>query len=159
MRIKLIFILLSLILAACVSEMIGTPPVDNTPATISGQVDMSSAPPYLNDPVNGSAAVVVVFFNLDSGMYWHIQTKQGDSSFQVRVPPGNYQVVAYGAGVGDVPYVAAGYTGRPSSCGQPLKTITVEPGAGIGDIIIADWNWTCNGTAVRSDKPADILNP
>jgi len=165
MRIKLPLILLVILwgaavfLAACTPEMFGTPPVANTPATISGQVDMSTAPPYLNDPVLGSVPVTVVFFNLDNGMHWYVQTMQSDPAFQASVPPGTYQVVAYGPGVGDLPYVAAGYTGENPSCGKELKTITVQPGAQIEDIVIADWNWTCDGTAPRQDKPADIHLP
>jgi len=156
MRIKLTFILLSITLAACAPEMFGTPPVDNTPATLRGQVDMSSAPPYLNDPVLGSAPLAVVFFNLDNGAHWYVQTTQGDPTFEINVPPGAYQVVAYGHGVEDLSYVAAGYTGKNPSCGQELKIVTVEPGADIHNIAIADWNWTCGGTAPRQDKPADV---
>jgi len=165
MRIKQLFILIAslwgvaVFLAACTPEMFSTPPVDNSPALISGQVDMSTAPPYLNDPVLGSLAMTVVFFNLDNGMHWYEQTTQGDPSFQASIPPGTYQVVAYGIGVGDLPFVVAGYTGEDPSCGKELKTITVQPGTQIEDIVIADWNWTCDGTAQRQDKPADVPLP
>lgn len=159
MRFKLTILLLSIFLAGCTPEIFGTPPVDNTPATLSGQVDIATAPPYLNDPVLGSAPVVVVFFNLDIGMHWYTQTAQGDPTFDITVPPGTYQVVAYGPGVGDLPYVAAGYTGENPSCGRELKTVTVEPGADLNNIIIADWNWTCSGTAPRQDKPVDVPIP
>ena len=165
MRIKRPLILLASLLgvaaflATCTPDMLGTPPVDNTPATISGQVDMSTSPPYLNDPVLGSAGVTVVFFNLDNSTHWYVQTTQGDHTFQVSVPPGTYQLVAYGPGVGNLPYVAAGYTGMEPSCGKELKTIIVRPGTQIEDIVIADWNWTCDGTAPRQDKPADVPLP
>lgn len=133
---------------------------DNIPGVISGYVDMSTAPPYLNDPVAGSSPVVVTFFNLDDGTYWYIQTSlTGHPNYQMTVSPGNYQVVAYGKGVGGEPYVAAGYTGENPSCGQALKTIAVAPNAQVADIVIADWNWTCGGTASRPDKPNDVPIP
>jgi len=130
------------------------------PGVISGWVNMVSAPPYLNDPVLGSTPVVVTFFNLDNGTYWFIQTTlTGHPNYQMTVPPGNYQVVAYARGVGDVPYVTAGYTGSNPSCGQALKTITVGSNARVTDIVIADWNWTCGGSADRPDKPTDVPIP
>lgn len=133
---------------------------DKAPGLISGWVDMSTAPPYLNDPVVGSSPVVVTFFNLDDGTYWYIQTSlTGHPNYQMTVTPGNYQVVAYGRGVGDTPYVAAGYTGENPSCGQALKPVNVEPNARVNAIVIADWNWTCGGTAERPSKPADVPIP
>jgi hypothetical protein len=133
---------------------------DQTPGVINGWVDMSTAPPYLNDPVAGSSPVVVTFFNLDDGTYWYIQTSlTGHPNYQMTLPPGNYQVVAYGQGVGDEPYMTAGYTGENPSCDRNLKTITVGPSARVDDIVIADWNWTCNGNAKRPAKPADVPVP
>ena len=133
---------------------------DKIPGVIRGWVDMSAAPPYLNDPNTGSSPVVVTFFNLDDGSYWYIQTSlTGHPNFQMTVPPGNYQVVAYGRGVADLPYVSAGYTGKNPSCGQALKSITVGPNARVNDIIIADWNWACGGTAERPLKPSDVPIP
>jgi hypothetical protein len=75
------------------------------------------------------------------------------------LPPGNYQVVAYGHGVGDTPNESAGYTGEKPSCGKELKTITVGPNARVDDIVITDWNWTCGGTAERPVKPSDVPVP
>lgn len=133
---------------------------DLTPGVISGWVDMSTAPPYLNDPLAGSSPVVVTFINMDDGTYWYIQTSlTNHPNFQMTVPPGRYQVVAYGRGVGGVPYVTAGYTGTNPSCGNALKTIDVDPNARVSDIIIADWNWNCNGAAERPAKPADVPVP
>ncbi len=110
MRLKLTFVLLAVSLAACAPGTVSPTPTTEateTPTTfglINGRVDMSSAPPYLNDPVIGSAPVVVTFFNLDDGAYWYIQTSQaGHPDYQMSVPPGTYQIVAYGRGVGDVP--------------------------------------------------------
>jgi len=137
-----------------------TPSTDSIPGVISGWVDMSTAPPYLNDPVAGSSAVVVTFFNRDDGKYWFIQTSlTGHPNYQMTLPPGNYQVVAYGRGVGDVPYVSAGYTGNNPSCGQALKTVYIGPNARINDIVIADWNWTCSGNADRPAKPGEVPIP
>ncbi|MBC8506982.1 MAG: hypothetical protein ISR58_08715 [Anaerolineales bacterium] len=134
---------------------------DNTPGVISGVVDMSSAPPYMNDPVvENSMPVVVVFFNLDDGTYWWIQTSlTGHPNYQMTVYPGNYHVVAYGQGMGGEPYVAAGYTGQVPSCGQPLAEVLVEPNAKVKDITIADWNWSCGGDAYRPEKPIDVPLP
>lgn len=159
MRFKLTLVLLAVSLAACA-------PVTEAPETttifgfISGRVDMSTAPPYLNDPLIGSSPVVVVFFNLDDGTYWYIQTSQtGHPDYKMSVPSGTYQIVAYGRGVGDLPFVAAGYTGENPSCGKALKTVVVEPNVRVDDIVIADWNWTCGGSAYRPDKPADAPIP
>ena len=134
---------------------------DKTPGVISGMVAMNSAPPYLNDPVTGnSMPVAVVFFNLDDGTYWWIHTSlTGHPYYQMTVPPGNYQVVGFAQGVGNVSYVAAGYTGQNPSCGKNLKTVTVPPNGKAENIVIVDWNWTCGGSAYRPDKPGGVPLP
>jgi hypothetical protein len=134
---------------------------DDTPGVISGMVAMESAPPYMNDPMSGnSMPVVVVFFNLDDGTYWWIHTTlTGHPYYQMTVSPGTYQVVAYGQGVGGVPYVAAGYTGQNPSCGQNLVTVEVPPNGNVENIVIADWNWTCGGSAYRPEKPSGVPLP
>lgn len=134
---------------------------DQTPGVISGMVEMSTAPPYMNDPGKAeSMPVAVVFFNLDDGTYWWIHSSlTGHPYYQMTVPPGNYHVVAYGQGVGDVAYVAAGHTGQNPSCGQPLQTVVVEPNAEVENIVVADWNWMCGGEAYRPEKPADVPLP
>jgi hypothetical protein len=133
---------------------------DQTPGVISGMVDMSSAPPYLNDPQAGSSPVAVVFFNLTNGTYWWIHTSlTGHPYFQMTITPGEYQVVAYAQGVGEVPYVSGGYTGSNPSCGQTLKTVTMPPNGKLENIVVADWNWTCGGTAYRPAKPGGVPLP
>ncbi len=136
-------------------------PEDKTPGVISGMVDMSSAPPYLNDPMIGkSSPVAVVFFNLSDGTYWWIHTSlTGHPYYQMTITPGEYQVVAYAHGVGDIPYVTAGYTGQNPSCGKNLKTVTMGPNGRLENIVIADWNWTCGGTAYRPPKPSGVPLP
>jgi hypothetical protein len=136
-------------------------PEDQTPGVISGMVDMSSAPPYLMDSMNGgSSPVLVVFFNLSDGTYWWIHTSlTGHPYYQMTVSPGDYQVVAYAQGVGDMPYVSGGYTGQNPSCGRNLKTITMPPNGRVENIVIADWNWTCGGTASRPAKPGGVPLP
>lgn len=129
------------------------------PGVIKGVVDMSSAPPYLNDPVAGSSPVAVMFFNLADGTWWWIHSTITHPNYQMTVPPGEYHVVAFGRGVADVPYVTAGYTGANPSCGQPLQVVTVPPNSMIENIVIADWNWTCGGNAYRPDKPAEVPLP
>ena len=132
---------------------------DNTPGVISGSVDISTAPPYLNDPVLGGSAVVVVFFNQDEGKWWWMHTTGLDQSFQMTVSPGYYQVAAYAQGVGDVAYVTGGYTGKNPSCGEAMKIVDVKPNQHINGIEIADWNWTCGGTASRPLKPDEVPLP
>jgi hypothetical protein len=134
---------------------------DSTPGVISGMVDMSTAPPYLNDPMLGGSGtpVMVVFFNLDDSTYWWYHTALSHPNFQMTVTPGRYQIVAYAPGVGGVPYVTGGYTGSNPSCGLPLAEVTVAPNATVSGIQIADWNWTCGGDAYRPPKPADVPNP
>ena len=134
---------------------------DSTPGVISGVVDMSSAPPYLNDPMIGGAGtpVIVVFFNLDDSTYWWYHTAPTHPNFQMTVTPGRYQIVAYAPGVGDVPYVTGGYTGSNPSCGLSLVEVAVAPNARVSGIQIADWNWSCGGDAFRPPKPADVPSP
>jgi hypothetical protein len=149
-------------IASSASGPTATPdPNDKTPGVISGMVDMASAPPYLVDSMSGnSQPVAVVFFNLDDGTYWWIHSSlTGHPYYQMTVTPGNYQVLAYARGVGDVPYVAGGYTGVNPSCGQSLKTVAVPPSGRVENVVIADWNWSCGGTAYRPDKPGDVPLP
>jgi hypothetical protein len=134
-------------------------PAGGIPGVVSGIVDMASAPPYLNDPVVGPSAVVVMFFNLDDGTWWWFHNTAMRPAFQMTVPTGRYHVVAYGRGVGDMPYVAAGYTGQAPSCGQPLAEVTVGSNARVEGLVIADWNWTCGGTAYRPPKPDAVPLP
>lgn len=145
-------------------EVLPTPtpdPGDQTPGVISGMVDMSSAPPYLKDSMSGgSSPVAVVFYNLSDGTYWWIHTSlTGHPYFQMTITPGDYQVVAYAPGVGDMPYVAGGYTGQNPSCGKNLKTITMTPNGRLENIVVADWNWVCGGTASRQPKPGGVPLP
>ncbi len=135
------------------------------PATLSGRVNMASAPPYLNDPiVTGGLGVpvVVVAFNLDDGTYYWVDTTATHPNYTLQVPPGTYHLVAYGHGlpsVPDLPYVAAGYTGMDPSCGKELLEVTVTAGEVREGLDIADWNWTCNGTAYRPEKPDNVPVP
>jgi len=104
--------------------------------------------------------VVVTFFNLDDGTFWYIQTSlTGHPNYQMTVPPGSYQVVAYARGVGGEPYVVAGYTGKNPSCGQVLQVVNVGQNEHVENIVIADWNWTCGGTAYRPEKPSIVPIP
>jgi len=132
------------------------------PGVIAGWVDMRTAPPYLNDPmVHGGlgAPVVVVVFNLDEGTWRWIHTTATHPAFQITVPPGRYHVAAYGFGVGGMPYVAGGYTGSNPSCGLEMAVVEVPPNGMVEGIVIADWNWTCGGTAYRPGKPDAVPLP
>jgi hypothetical protein len=131
-------------------------------SAIYGIVDMASAPPYLNDPlVTGGIGipVVVVAFNLDDGTYFWVDTTPTHPEYSLSVSPGRYHLVAYAVGVADLPYVAGGYTGDNPSCGQALAEVLVGPGEDVLEIEIADWNWSCEGTAERPDKPPDVPIP
>jgi hypothetical protein len=135
---------------------------DLTPGVIAGMVDMRSAPPYLNDPiVTGGLGipVVVVAFNLDDGTWRWFDTTPTHPNYELTVPPGDYRLVAYGMGVADIPYVSGGYTGQNPSCGLELLTVTVGPNQRVTGIDIADWNWTCLGTAYRPAKPDEVPIP
>ncbi len=150
-----------------------TPVVENPPTPtqeitspalgqIGGRVDSSSAPPYLNDPVVGpSPRIVVVAFDVETGAYWHAPVSPtAHLYYQITVPVGTYHVVAYAIGVGEVPYVAGAYTGAVPSCGQEIKAVEVFEGTMPGEeIVVADWNWTCSGTAFRPEKPSDVPIP
>jgi len=136
-------------------------PESTIPGVIAGMVDMSSAPPYLTDPIINPQGrpVVVMFFNQDDATWWWFHTTATHPNYQMTVPPGDYLVAAYAVGVGGVPYVAAGYTGMNPSCGQALALVTVPPNTTVNGINIADWNWTCGGTAYRPTKPAEVPLP
>ncbi len=130
------------------------------PGTISGMVDLASAPPYLKDSYTyHESPVVVMFFNLDDSTWWWIHSTPTHPYYRMTVPPGNYHVVAYARGVGDIPYVTGGYTGSNPSCGKALKTVTVPSNGSVENIVIADWNWTCGGDAYRPAKPASVPIP
>jgi hypothetical protein len=134
----------------------------SVPGVIKGWVNMNSAPPYLVDsgPNSGSSMpVAVMFFNLDDNTWWWIHSTLTHPNYQMTVPPGDYHVVAYAQGVGDVPYVTGGYTGSDPSCGQELQVVHVAPETIVENIVIADWNWSCNGSAYRPDKPAEVPLP
>lgn len=131
------------------------PPEGAQWGTIAGSVDMSTAPPFLRDPVVHpyGMPVAVVFFNLDDNTWWWVHNTATFPNFEMTVPPGRYHVVAYARGVGDIPYVSGGYTGENPSCGQPLKEVVVPPGGWVGDVVIADWGTDC-GVDHRQDYPA-----
>ena len=122
---------------------------------------MGAAPPYLKDPIAHPQGmpVVVMFFNQDDYTWWWIHTTLTHPYFQMTVPPGDYLVAAYAEGVGGVAYVTAGYTGMNPSCGQTLAIVNVPPNTTVNDIVIADWNWNCGGTAYRPAKPAEVPLP
>jgi hypothetical protein len=144
------------------AELVPSTDENNAPGTVSGTVNMSSAPPYLSDPGSGKVRpVAVVLFNLDDGRWWYVLTKPDGSShdFQMTVPPGNYQAAAYALGAGGAEYVTAAYTGENPSCGKPTVTIKVEPSQDVSNIDIADWNWNCSGTASRPAKPGNVPIP
>jgi hypothetical protein len=100
-----------------------------------------------------------MFFNQDDYTWWWVHTTATHPNFQMTVTPGDYLIVAYAAGVGEVPYVTAGYTGMNPSCNQPLALVNMPSNGFVENIVIADWNWNCAGTAYRPPKPAEVPIP
>jgi len=149
-------------LAPTTSSPSASPTEEGVPGVISGFVDMGDAPPYLNDPhVYGGLGkpVTVMFFNVDDGSWWWIQTTPTHPYYQMTVPPGRYYVVAYGSGVGDIPYVTGAYTGSHPSCGQAVAVVEVGSNEHVENIVVDDWNWSCGGTAFRPAKPPEVPVP
>jgi hypothetical protein len=136
-------------------------PEPEIPGVFSGMVDMGAAPPYLKDPVVNPQGrpVVVMFFNQDDYTWWWVHTTATHPNFQMTVTPGDYLIVAYAMGVGEVEYVTAGYTGMNPSCNQPLQRVNMPSNGFVEGIVIADWNWNCGGTAYRPAKPAEVPIP
>ena len=126
---------------------------------ISGFVDMSSAPPYLYDDHPPGSPASVVLFDLDSDMFYTVSTLNTHPYFSLNVDPGQYYVLAYSFGVQDVPYVSGAFTGVEPSCGQPMAVLNVLPDTPITNLVINDWNWSCEGTAERLEKPEDVSIP
>jgi len=126
---------------------------------ISGFVDMSSAPPYLYDDHPPGSPASVVLFDLDSDMFFTVSTMNTHPYFSLDVDPGQYYVLAYSFGVQDVPYVSGAFTGVEPSCGQPMAVLNVLPDTPITNLVINDWNWSCEGTAERLEKPEDVSIP
>jgi len=126
---------------------------------ISGFVDMSSAPPYLYDDHPPGSPASVVLFDLDSDMFFTASTMNTHPYFSLDVDPGQYYVLAYSFGVQDVPYVSGAFTGVDPSCGQPMAVLNVLPDTPITNLVINDWNWSCEGTAERLEKPEDVSIP
>ncbi|NMB62045.1 MAG: hypothetical protein GYA18_06870 [Chloroflexi bacterium] len=129
---------------------------ENIPGVISGKVDMSDAPPYLAE--SGLPVAVVMFNNTDL-TYWWVHTNTSDQSFQMTVTPGEYQIIAYGIGVGDETYVSAAYTGQVPSCGNEPANISIRSNQHVDGIIINDWNWLCGRNAKHPGIPANVPIP
>jgi hypothetical protein len=127
--------------------------------TVSGTVDMSSAPPYLYDDHPPGTPVAVVLSNAGAPHWYWVSTAGTHPDFTLEVVPGSYYVHAYAPGIGEVPYVTGAYTGKDPSCGEALQYITALPGAPVEGILINDWGFTCESTAERFDKPEHIPLP
>ena len=127
--------------------------------TVSGKVDMASAPPYLYDDHPPGSPAAVVLFNVGAPQIYWTNTAGTHPEFSLEVVPGSYYLFAYAQGVGEVPYVSAAFTGLDPSCGQPMQYIVVEPGKSVSDVLINDWNWSCGGTAERFEKPVEVPLP
>ncbi len=126
---------------------------------VSGTVDMRSAPPYLYDDHPPGSPAVVVFFDVDSAMWYSTETTAENPDFTIEVMPGEYYLLAYSYGVGDNPYVEGAYTGIDPSCGKPMAVLQVLADAPLEDVTINDWNWSCSGSTKRLAKPEEVPLP
>jgi hypothetical protein len=126
---------------------------------VTGTVDMSSAPPYLYDDHPPGSPASVVLFDLNSEMFFTVSTKNTHPDFSLEVYPGQFLVMAYSYGVGDIPYVSGAYTGIDPSCGQSMAVLNVLPDTPVTNLVINDWNWSCSGTADRVEKPDEVSLP
>ena len=129
------------------------------PGVISGMVDMTNAPEYLYDDYGWTAPAVVVFFNQDDGTYWYNYTAHYYPEYQMTIPPGRYQIMAYAYNEDYTSYVSAAYTGKNPSCDEPLKEVIMPPNGLVEGIVISDWNWKCDGTAERPEIPEGVPIP
>lgn len=126
---------------------------------VSGTVEMQSAPPYLDDDHPPGSPAVVVFFDVHSDLWFMASTLENHPNFSIDVLSGEYYVMAYSYGVGDVPYVSAAYTGIDPSCGQKMAVLKASSGKPLSGVKINDWNWSCGGDALRLEKPEEVSLP
>jgi hypothetical protein len=92
-------------------------------------------------------------------MFFTVSTKNTHPDFSLEVYPGQFLVMAYSYGVGDIPYVSGAYTGIDPSCGQSMTVLNVLPDTPVSNLVINDWNWSCSGTADRVEKPDEVSLP
>ena len=140
------------------------PPQQLSPAvvetvTVSGSVDMQSAPPYLYDDHPPGTPAAVVFFEVGGEKWYTVSTELTHPYFSMDVLPGDYYVLAFAHGVGETPFVSGAFTGVDPSCGNAMAVLNVLPGKPISGLHINDWNWSCDGTAGRMEKPEEIALP
>jgi len=129
------------------------------PVLVSGMVDMQSAPPYLYDDHPPGSPASVVFFDINSAMWYKTETTAQSAEFTIEVMPGEYYALAYAYGVGDIPYVDSAYTGIDPSCGNAMAVLKVLADSPIQNVKINDWNWSCSGSAERLEKPEEVPLP
>jgi len=126
---------------------------------VSGIVDMRSAPPYLFDDHPPGSPAAVVFFDINSTMWYTTETIADSAAFTIKVMPGEYYALAYSYGVGDIPYVESAYTGIDPSCGNAMAVLQVLADKPLENVKINDWNWSCEGSTKRLAKPDEVALP
>jgi len=112
-----------------------------TPATQTGGIAGD-----LTYPSSTLPALRIVAFKVGSDSYYHVETKPGQSHYQLdELPPGTYHVVAYVVLGGGVPGAAGGYT-RMVPCGlqqgcddHTLIDVVVTPGNVTTDVNPSDF--------------------
>ena len=120
----------------------------NTPGVISGS---------LSYPSEQIPRLAVVFFNVDDGTWWWRGTAVNQTSYQMTVPVGRYQVVAYAEGGLAGGYTAAVPCGLTAACtDHSLLTVEVGSNERVTGINVADWYAPAGAFP---PKPSDIDYP
>jgi len=127
--------------------------------SVSGIVDLKSAPPFLYDDHPPGSPAAVVFFEINSDKWYTVNTSPESAAFTIDIMPGEYFILAYAHGVGDVATISGAYTGINPSCGNPMAVLQVFPEQPISTIKINNWNWACGGDAKRLEKPDALTLP
>ena len=119
---------------------------------VAGTVDMSSAPPYLYDDHPPGSPASVVLFDLDSDLFFTVSTKNTHPYFSLDVDPGQYYVLAYSYGIGDMPYVSGAFTDvEPSWPGHILMNgLPASDARSIARLMVSNANARIFGSAAPS---------
>jgi len=128
---------------ALTSTALPTP--ETLPPTATGAIVATVTPDERPGVVTGSLCypssrpppITLYLQDSTSGVEIELELAQGQTSFAVELPPGEY--VAYAHTVGTE--LAGGYTqGIPcQNCGQELRAFNVEPGTTTAGIDLCDW--------------------
>ena len=117
-----------------------------TDVPMSSFPDMGTISGTLNYPADTIPALRVAAFELTSGQAIYTDTSQGQNTYTLDLPIGNYHVVAYSLGGTGFPTgLGGGYTqavpcGLSASCNDhSLITVTVTTGNTTANVDPTDW--------------------